>query len=296
MDLTPYLTFEFSIAILAGFAGAYIRGFTGFGSNLIWAPALVTVMEPVQAVAIMGIVGLAGTTQVALPILKNIVWKDIYPIILASSITAPFGIFVLYTLNAKTVRQVIGMFILAIAIILLLRSARTRREPEWQQIEDEEIVEIMQEQWFFNYTAIMWGIWTTKWKRIQDKYLQGTRKSGALWFSKLSNEIWKITEDLWKHQNHCEHEDMTSRVNMERNEKVDAKIEEIYSRIPTQRRLLPMADRKFFRRDSEWIKRRRLKDKEKWCKQAEKIVKAYEKIAIVSREARLLRRYFLDNG
>jgi uncharacterized protein len=119
MNLTPYLTFEFSIAILAGFAGAYIRGFTGFGSNLIWAPALVTVMEPVQAVAIMGIVGLTGTAQVALPILKNVGWKEIYPIILASWITAPFGIFVLYTLNAKTVRQVIGIFILAIAIILL---------------------------------------------------------------------------------------------------------------------------------------------------------------------------------
>ena len=119
MDLTPYLTFEFGIAMLAGFAGAYIRGFTGFGSNLIWAPALVTVIEPVQAVAIMGIVGLAGTTQVALPILKNVVWKEVYPIIFASWITAPFGIFVLYTLNAKNVRQIIGIFILAIAVILL---------------------------------------------------------------------------------------------------------------------------------------------------------------------------------
>ena len=94
MDLTPYLTFEFSIAILAGFAGAYVRGFTGFGSNLIWAPALVTVMEPVQAVAIMGIVGLAGTTPVALPILKNVVWIEVYPIIFASWIPAPCGIFV----------------------------------------------------------------------------------------------------------------------------------------------------------------------------------------------------------
>ena len=119
MDLTPYLTFEFGIAMLAGFAGAYIRGFTGFGSNLIWAPALVTVMEPVQAVAIMGMVGLAGTTQVALPILKNVAWKEIYPIIFASWITAPFGIFVLYTLDARTVRQIIGIFILVIAIILL---------------------------------------------------------------------------------------------------------------------------------------------------------------------------------
>ena len=77
---------------------------------------------------------------------------------------------------------------------------------------------------------------------------------------------------------------------------MNANIEEIYSRLPTQLRLLPMADRKFFKRDSEWIKRRRLKEKMKWCKQAEKIIMAYEKIEATSGEARLLRRYFLDNG
>ena len=119
MDLTPYLTFEFSVAVLAGFVGAYIRGFTGFGSNLIWAPALVTVMDPVQAVAIMGIVGLVSTTQIALPVLKKVIWKEVYPIIIASWITVPFGIWILYDLNAKNVRQIIGIFILVIAFILI---------------------------------------------------------------------------------------------------------------------------------------------------------------------------------
>ena len=49
------------MAALAGFAAGYIRGFSGFGANLIWAPVLVTVMNPVQALAIMSLVGLAGT-------------------------------------------------------------------------------------------------------------------------------------------------------------------------------------------------------------------------------------------
>ena len=119
MDLTPYLTFEFSVAIIAGFVGAYIRGFTGFGTNLIWAPALVIVMEPIQAVAIMGIVGLLGTTQIALPVLKLVVWKEVYPIILASWITVPFGIWALYDLDAKNVRQIIGVLVLTIASVLI---------------------------------------------------------------------------------------------------------------------------------------------------------------------------------
>jgi uncharacterized membrane protein YfcA len=76
-------------------------------------------MDPVQAVAIMGIVGLVGTTQIVLPVLKKVVWREVYPIIIASWITVPFGIWVLYDLNAKNVRQIIGIFILTIAFILI---------------------------------------------------------------------------------------------------------------------------------------------------------------------------------
>jgi hypothetical protein len=105
-------------------------------------------------------------------------------------------------------------------------------EPVWDEIYDDDVLECMQEQWAFNYSAIMWGIWIPKWKKIQNKFLQGTRKSDALWFARLSNEIWKITEDLWKHRNHCEHEDMTSRINIERNEEIDLKIDDIFQQLP----------------------------------------------------------------
>ena len=119
MDFTPYMTFGFAMAALAGFAGGYIRGFTGFGSNLIWAPVLVTVMEPVQAVAIMGLVGMMGTIQIAIPVAKDADWKGIYPIILAAVVTSPLGIWALYNLEAENVRRIIGVFILIIAFILM---------------------------------------------------------------------------------------------------------------------------------------------------------------------------------
>jgi uncharacterized membrane protein YfcA len=107
------------MAALAAFAGAYIRGFTGFGANLIWAPVLVSVMDPVQAVAIMGLVGMVGTVQIAIPAAKDANWKEILPIVLASWITVPFGIWALYLMEAENVRRVIGIFILLIAFILM---------------------------------------------------------------------------------------------------------------------------------------------------------------------------------
>jgi len=119
MDLESYLTFEFGIAALAGLIGAYDRGFTGFGANLIWAPALVTVMNPVQAVAIMGIVGLFSSIQIVLPIIKDVNWNETCPIVISAWFIAPFGVWVLYGLDAENVRKVIGIFILIIAFILL---------------------------------------------------------------------------------------------------------------------------------------------------------------------------------
>jgi uncharacterized protein len=113
------MTFGFAMAALAGFAGGYIRGFTGFGSNLIWAPVLVTVIDPVQAVAIMGLVGMVGSVQIAIPVMKQADWKGIFPIVLASALTAPFGIWALYHIDATNVRRVIGVFILIIAFILM---------------------------------------------------------------------------------------------------------------------------------------------------------------------------------
>lgn len=107
------------MAALAAFAGACIRGFTGFGANLIWAPVLVSVIDPVQAVAVMGIVGSVNTLQIVAPAAKKADWSGIYPIIIAAGVTAPIGIWALYHMEAENVRRAIGAFILVIAFILM---------------------------------------------------------------------------------------------------------------------------------------------------------------------------------
>jgi uncharacterized membrane protein YfcA len=119
MYIEPYLTVDFGVAASAGFVGAYVRGYTGFGTNLIWAPVLVSVMDPVEALAVMGMVGLLGTVQLTIPVVKFADWKGIYPIVLASWLTVPFGIWMLYSIDAITVRRIIGGFILCIAFILM---------------------------------------------------------------------------------------------------------------------------------------------------------------------------------
>jgi len=66
---------------------------------------------------------------------------------------------------------------------------------------------IAQEQWFVSHIKIMWGFFHKSWNELVKKYLVGTRRSSHKWLSILSNRIWKIAEDAWKHKNSIEHGD-----------------------------------------------------------------------------------------
>jgi len=43
------------------------------------------------------------------------------------------------------------------------------------------------------------------WDKVMEKHLKGSRKSSTRWLAKLSNRIWEITGDQWKHRNDIEH-------------------------------------------------------------------------------------------
>ena len=59
-------------------------------------------------------------------------------------------------------------------------------------------------------------------------------------------------------------------------------------------RSLPIADRAFFKRKKRWIKKQKVKDKIRWVRRAEVIIKSYETVGQESCEARLMRRYLLE--
>ena len=85
---------------------------------------------------------------------------------------------------------------------------------------------------------------------------KGYEKCPWVWIGKLANEIWKIKEDLWTLRNEAEHKDNKSRVNQERNTKVNADIDEIYNKLPKNLRVLPHYDMQFFSKKKEYRKQR----------------------------------------
>ena len=140
---------------------------------------------------------------------------------------------------------------------------------------------------------LQWGILSKQWRCIVQEYLQGTRKSTFKVLATLCNKIYAVTEKLSKNRCDEEHNNENSLINNKRSQKADEDIDKIYEGLPSLRSL-PMVDRAFFKRKKKWRKKQKLKDKMRWVRRAEIILKSYESVGEDSCEARLMRRYLLE--
>ena len=179
------------------------------------------------------------------------------------------------------------------AIEMLICAARDDTAPDFDDIVEEDLKAVAEKQWNLGPQLILWGLWVKDWAPIQSPSLKGTRKCPKVWIAKLANEIWKITEDLWTLRNEAEHKDDKSRVNQERNTKVNEEIEEIYNKLPKNLRVLPHDDMQFFSKKKEYRKQRRLKDKIRWVTKAKRIIKGYDEIITTNPSAALMHNWLL---
>ncbi|MFP6733381.1 MAG: sulfite exporter TauE/SafE family protein [Rhodospirillales bacterium] len=118
MELPQLFDQNLAIAGVFAVAAAMLRGFTGFGANLIWGPVLIFLWGPVEAVAIMGLTGISASLQGCIPEIRKADWPEITPIIVAAAIGGPLGVVALLHLEPDLVRRSIGAFILITAVIL----------------------------------------------------------------------------------------------------------------------------------------------------------------------------------
>jgi hypothetical protein len=182
----------------------------------------------------------------------------------------------------------------SIAINELLRAHREQREPNWQLVSDDTIKTTMKQQWNMSKLALQWGFLHKGWVPIITEHLKGTKRSAPKWLAILSNRIWEITEDLWKHRNDVEHgNEKRNKLSSDKHTILDEQIDRIYTRIPASTRLLPMTTRHFFNRPIAWRKNRKLKEKRKWIRDADVVLRGCEDIGNRSRTARNFENYFL---
>ena len=118
----------FWIAGVAAFAGALIRGFSGFGSGLVFMPIGAACLGPQNAAGILYIID----TLLIIPFVFRAVpladWREVLPIGVGAALLAPVGVAALIALDPTLVRWGVSLAILARRGATLGRRALSRAD------------------------------------------------------------------------------------------------------------------------------------------------------------------------
>ena len=118
----------FLYCLVAVLAGAWLKGYTGFGASMLWMTSLSLVLPPLQVVPMVLMFEVA-TSVVLLPqIWQDVRWRSIALLLLGTWVATPIGIHALANLPATPIRLTLAIVVL-IAAVLMLRGFALSKEP-----------------------------------------------------------------------------------------------------------------------------------------------------------------------
>jgi uncharacterized protein len=117
-----------AFAALAIFVGGFVRGYSGFGSGMIWAGGLSLVLPPVVVVPAIFLLDLAASAHLVPRVWKDIDWRSLGWLLLGAFVAMPLGLYLLASLPSDVIRAAIAVVVLA-ATVLLWRGFALRAMP-----------------------------------------------------------------------------------------------------------------------------------------------------------------------
>ncbi|PSN10367.1 hypothetical protein C7293_28370 [filamentous cyanobacterium CCT1] len=117
MDIGTYLI-SLGVVAIAGFT----RGFSGFGSGLILAPALSLLFNPQLVVATILLIDMTAGAGVVPGAVRKTKWQQVLPLVVSAVVMVPVGAHFLALLDPTLLRRIIGGLILGVLLPLLCAS------------------------------------------------------------------------------------------------------------------------------------------------------------------------------
>src|SRR5436190_1442151 len=103
-----------AIAALSGF----VRGFSGFGSALIYIPLIAAVYEPRIAASTLLLIDLCGSLPFTIRSFSTCNWREVFPITVAAAIAVPFGTMALILIDPIVLRWIIAVLVFGLLAVL----------------------------------------------------------------------------------------------------------------------------------------------------------------------------------
>ena len=107
-----------AIAFLTLLLAGFMRGFIGFGANLIAMPVLSLVVGPLGAVAINALIGLPATAQLLPTAIRESERKVVVPMSVATFIACPLGVIVLVSVDPAIMKIAISATVIVLVAML----------------------------------------------------------------------------------------------------------------------------------------------------------------------------------
>jgi uncharacterized protein len=118
------LAVAIGIAALSGL----VRGFSGFGSALIYMPLMAAVYDPRTAAVTLLLIDFVSATPFAIRALGQCTWREVLPIWIAAAVGIPFGTMALLVVDPTILRWFMALLVLAL-LAILMSGWRYRGEP-----------------------------------------------------------------------------------------------------------------------------------------------------------------------
>ena len=109
---------SFVVAAAAAIVAGLVRGFSGFGSALVLAPALSAVYGPPAAVPVAVLMELALAVPFVPPAARRVDWRRIGVLAVAALVTVPIGARLLVASDPRALRWAMSAIVLAFVAIL----------------------------------------------------------------------------------------------------------------------------------------------------------------------------------
>jgi uncharacterized membrane protein YfcA len=105
-----------AIAVLSGL----VRGFSGFGSALIYIPLVAAVYDPRVAAVTLLVIDSIGGTPLGIRALPHCNWREVLPIFFAAAVAVPLGTMALLVADPTLLRWFIAILVLSLLALLIV--------------------------------------------------------------------------------------------------------------------------------------------------------------------------------
>ncbi len=110
----PRLAAAIAVALVSGL----VRGFSGFGSALIYVPLMAAIYEPRIAALTLLIVDFTASAPFTVPLTRRCNWREVAPVSIAAICTIPLGVAALEFLDPEILRWFIAILVTTLLAVL----------------------------------------------------------------------------------------------------------------------------------------------------------------------------------